>query len=212
MPLASFLPADGELSPDNTPLPKGTCLLLVRPDGFSGSDGTSAALLSSPELRTRKVLDGEEAALELHVGPEHLDDNLPEACHRAGVDAADGAASNPAVSVEVDATGPISVTPVQAEALSRAFCAPPLIGRVSELRLKDCWLGNEGWSRLGPCLSSGGGCAQTLSLISATGDEIDEVAASTIARMLPHCKKLGSLCLTRNPLGDAGVGLCTFGT
>lgn len=213
VPLVSFLPStevgDGELSPDKAPLPKGTCLLLVRPNSFHSAStcGTkkryeprSSSSLASPELRVREDFDAEKALIELRIGPEHIDDCLPESCRRAGVDSE----TSTLISVQVDATGPISVTPLQAEALSRAFCALPLTGRVSELRFKECWLGDEGWSRLAPGLLSGG-CAQTLSVLSAIGDEIGQAAASTISKMLPNCSQLSSLCLTRNLLGDAGA-------
>lgn len=191
VPLDSFLPSVGELSPDKAPLPKGTCLLLVRKShGFHGVQSAQGQNFTLPQ-----VCSG-----TLRIGPEHIDDSFVESCCRAGLEP-----NTPSViSVEVDATGPISVTPLQAEALSMALCSPPLSGRVSELRFKECWLGGEGWSHLAPGLSSGG-CAQKLSVLSATGDEIGQAAAAALSRMLPDCLRLSCLCLKHNPLGDAGA-------
>ena len=47
--------------------------------------------------------------------------------------------------------------------------------------------------------------ADAFTSIRAVGDEIDEVAAAHVAVTLEKCTNLRSLCLARNPMGDAGA-------
>ena len=195
VPLNSFLPTDGDLSSDKTPLPKGTCLLLVRSSSCHSSGITSDVCDQSSSPMSLQRL---ASRTELCIGPQHVDDSLAQSCYKAGVDPR----TISAISLEVDATGPVSITAHQAKALSRALCQPPLTRKVTELRLRECWLGHEGWSWLAPGILEG--CAQTLSLLSAVGDEIGHAAASTIADVLLGCPRLTSLHLTHNPLDNAG--------
>ena len=121
--------------------------------------------------------------------PEHVSD-LVETFRGAAIDE-----SSPAtVSLRFDATGPFAVSPRASCALAEALRAPPLVGRVSELWLDQCWLGREGWSTLAPVAREG---ADAFTSIRAVGDEIDEVAAAHVAVTLEKCTNLRNRCVSR---------------
>ena len=179
-------------------MPKGACLLLVRrKDDPSAVSAMSHAAFPTPPPEIEACSGDEGDVVVVRVGPEHVSD-LVETFRGAAIDE-----SSPAtVSLRFDATGPFAVSPAQVASLAEALRSPPLVGRVSELWLDECWLGREGWSTLAPVAREG---ADAFTSIRAVGDEIDEVAAAHVAVTLEKCTNLRSLCLARNPMGDAGA-------
>lgn len=196
--LASFLAEKDAAAPDGHALPKGACLLLVRrKDDPSAVSAMSHAAFPTPPPEIEACSGDEGDVVVVRVGPEHVSD-LVETFRGAAIDE-----SLPAtVSLRFDATGPFAVSPAQVASLAEALRSPPLVGRVSELWLDECWLGREGWSTLAPVAREG---ADAFTSIRAVGDEIDEVAAAHVAVTLEKCTNLRSLCLARNPMGDAGA-------
>ena len=194
VPLSSFLPTN-ETSPDGHALPQGACLLLLRrrEDASRGGHDNPKWAAEPPVLVS--VLDS--PAMELRVSPEHLDG---QAAASSLAEAASGSASS--VSVCVNATGPFAVTPQRASVLREALRGTSCKGRISAIRLIECWLGTEGWTSLAPCLHD---CASSLVSFSTEGDEIDAVAAATLGEALAGCARLKTIKLVRNPLGDAGA-------
>jgi Ran GTPase-activating protein (RanGAP) involved in mRNA processing and transport/predicted nicotinamide N-methyase len=190
VPLRSFSPSGVDFSFDGHSLPRGTCLLLIRCVGDCDDDEVEE-IAPPPSIVTR------EHVLEVTIGPEHIDDILPETCRAAGL----GNERSPAGSLIVDATGPFAVTQDQVEVLSKALGASPLCGSVSKFTVRECWIGDK-WPSMARGLSS---CAQSLALLHANGDEIGSVAAGVVGDFTSSCPNLHTLDLSRNPFGDAGA-------
>ena len=195
--LASFLAEKDAAAPDGHALPKGACLLLVRrKDDPSAVSAMSRAAFPTqpPEIEACSRDEGD--VVVVHVGPEHVSD-LVETFRGAAIDE-----SSPAtVSLRFDATGPFAVSPAQVASLAEALRAPPLVGRVSELPPPGGSVEEE-LAAAAPVAREG---ADAFTSIRAVGDEIDEVAAAHVAVTLEKCTNLRSLCLARNPMGDAGA-------
>ena len=195
VPLSSFLPANETTSPDGHALPQGACLLLLRrrEDASRGEYDDPKWAAEPPVL----VTVPDSSAMELRVSPEHLDG---QAAASSLAEAASGSTSS--VSVCVDATGPFAVTPQRASALREALGLTCCEGKISAIRLIECWLGAEGWTSLAPGLRDR---ASSLVSFSAEGDEIDAVAAATLGESLAVCARLETVRFARNPIGDAGA-------
>jgi Ran GTPase-activating protein (RanGAP) involved in mRNA processing and transport len=195
VPLSSFLPSDEATSPDGHALPQGACLLLLRRrEDLSRGGYDDSKWIPEPPV---SVTVPHSSAMELQISPEHLDG---QAAASSLAEAASGSASS--VSVCVNATGPFAVTPPRASALGQALGGTSCEGRISAIRLIECWLGAEGWTSLAPGLKKR---ASSLVSFSAEGDEIDAAAAATLGETLAVCTRLETVRLARNPLGDAGA-------
>ena len=195
VPLSSFLPSDEATSPDGHALPQGACLLLLRRrEDLSRGGYDDSKWIPEPPV---SVTVPHSSAMELQISPEHLDG---QAAASSLAEAASGSASS--VSVCVDATGPFAVTPQRASALREALGVTCCEGKISAIRLIECWLGAEGWTSLAPGLRDR---ASSLVSFSAEGDEIDAVAAATLGESLAVCARLETVRFARNPLGDAGA-------
>ena len=192
VPLRSFMTMKN--SSHGHALPKGTCLLLLR--RIEEVDGLAEVRLEPPEITRGECDDGDGAGFHVCIGPEHINGDLLDRLSGGGLDCE----WKQPIRLEIDATGPFSLTAQKARVLSDLLKVPPL-KRCTELVLTECWL-CDGWSFFAPGLFE---CASELTHLIADGDEIGVTAANEINNLLLRCSNVRYLSLPRNPLENDGA-------